>query len=386
MGGPAHQVALLSGRSFLPERYETRLVHGRLATGEESAAHLSEAEGADLVYLDRLGQPISPPNDAWALSSLRRLISAYRPHILHTHTAKAGLIGRTAALSLPRAVRPSLVHTFHGHVLEGYFGPRKSAIFTGLERRLARRTDCLIGVSDATVSDLARLGVAPAEGMKVVPLGLDLAPFAAGRHAEEAAALRADLGIAPDAFVCVFVGRFAAIKRLDDLLTAFILARASTARLHLVLVGDGPQAAELEQRATREGVGKTVHLLGYRRDLRTIYAAADIAVLASANEGTPVSLIEAGASGLPAAATEVGGVASVVEHGRTGMLVSAHEPGELAAAITGLAADRPARREMGLAAKKKMLREFSAERLYRDIDAIYEALLARPPRQRTPEG
>ena len=177
LGGPAHQASLLSGRRFDPERYQTLLVHGRTAPGEESMADLAQAEGAETVYLPSLRQPVNPIHDTRALRELGSFARRFRPHLVHTHTAKAGFLGRQAALLGVRP-RPVLVHTFHGHVLEGYFGPAKTRLYRGLERTLARHTDRLLGVSRRTVDDLVRLGVAPPEKFRVIPLGLELEPFA----------------------------------------------------------------------------------------------------------------------------------------------------------------------------------------------------------------
>jgi len=176
MGGPAHQAGLLSGRRFHPERYRTLLVHGSLAPGEESLAAIAEEEGATMRFLPELRQSVQPAHDPRALLKLIRIARAFRPDVVHTHTAKAGFLGRQAALAV--RPRPAIVHTFHGHVLEGYFGPAKTRLYLELERALARVSDRLIGVSQATVDDLVRLGVAPREKFLVLPLGLDLDRFA----------------------------------------------------------------------------------------------------------------------------------------------------------------------------------------------------------------
>ena len=176
LGGAAQHASLLSGRRLDSRRFESLLVHGRLAEGEQSMADLAEQEGAETRFVSQLGQPISPVRDPLALGQLVRIVRRFKPHIVHTHTAKGGFVGRTAALALQP--RPAIVHTYHGHVLEGYFGPRKAALYRGLERRMARVSDCLIGVSDRTVDDLVRLGVAPRDRFRVLPLGMGLHPFA----------------------------------------------------------------------------------------------------------------------------------------------------------------------------------------------------------------
>jgi len=373
LGGPAHQASLLSGRRFDPDRYETLLVHGRPAPGEESMADLAEREGARTVYLPSLRQPVNPLHDTRALLEIGRIARSFRPDLVHTHTAKAGFLGRSAAL-LSLRPRPVLVHTFHGHVLEGYFGAAKTRLYRGLERSLARRTDRLIGVSRQTVEDLVRLGVAPREKFSVVPLGLELAPFVQ-LDTSAGTELRDGLGVSDDETLLGFVGRIVPIKRLDLLIRAFARARNEGARAHLAIVGDGEQRTDFELLASELGVADAVSFLGYRRDLTAIAAAADVAILSSDNEGTPVWLIEAAAAGTPAIATNVGGTSDVVIPG-SGELVSPDDEAALAAAIVKLSSDRELRGRMGEAAREHVLGRYSVERLLTDIDALYRELLA----------
>jgi len=372
MGGPAHIAALLSGRRFHPDRYDTLLLHGRLAPGEASLADLAEEEGATMRFVSELQQPVHPLRDSRALLRLIRLARDFKPHVVHTHTAKAGFLGRQAALAV--RPRPIVVHTYHGHVLEGYFGAAKSALYLRLERALARVSDCLIGVSQATVDELVRLGVAPPARFRVVRLGLDLDRLAVPDE-ELRRGVRAQLGLGEDEVLLVFVGRVVPIKRLDLLIGALALARGSGRRLRLAIAGDGDVRAELERQAAALGVADAVHFLGYRRELRPLFAAADVAVLSSDNEGTPVSLIEAAAAGLPAVATDVGGVREVVgEEG--GVLVPPGDAEALASALLRMAGDPELRASCGNAARPRAIDRYGAERLLSDVDALYGELLA----------
>jgi glycosyltransferase involved in cell wall biosynthesis len=373
MGGPAHQAALLSGRRFDPGRYETLLVHGSLAPGEASLAELAREEGAAMCSVPELQQPIHPGRDVQALLKLIRLARDFRPHIVHTHLAKAGFLGRQAALAV--RPRPAIVHTYHGHVLEGYFGTVKSRLYRELERALARVSDRLIGVSQATVDDLVRLGIAPPERFRVVPLGLDLEPLAADGGEGLRREMRAELGLGADDLLLVFVGRVVPIKRLDLLLAAFARARQAEPRLRLAIVGDGDQRPELERQAAELGVAAELRFLGYRRALRPLFAAADLAVLSSDNEGTPVSLIEAGAAGLPAVATDVGGVREVVGE-EAGLLVPRGDVEAFARALLRMAGDTELLARRGAAARQRALDRYGAERLIADVDALYRELAA----------
>jgi glycosyltransferase involved in cell wall biosynthesis len=375
MGGPAHQAALLSGRRFDPARYETLLVHGSLAPGEESLAALSEEEGARMRFLGELRQPVHPWHDSRALLALIRLARRFRPDVVHTHTAKAGFLGRQAALAV--RPRPAIVHTFHGHVLEGYFSAPKSRAYLELERAMARASDRLIGVSQATVDDLVRLGVARPEKFRVLPLGLDLDPLAGPGEGLRAEA-RAELGVGEGEILLVFVGRVVPIKRLDLLLRALARAREAEPRLRLALVGDGEERPQLERQAAELGIADAVHFLGYRRELRPLFAAADLAVLSSDNEGTPVSLIEAAAAGLAAVTTDAGGVREVVTE-ETGIVVPRGDEEALAAALVRMAGEPELRRSCGLAASRRACERYGAARLIGDVDALYTELAAARP-------
>lgn len=335
-------------------------------------ADLAEREGARTTFLPSLVQPVSPARDLIALRALSRLIGEFRPHIVHTHTAKAGFAGRAAAQL--RRHRPVIVHTFHGHVLEGYFGRSKTLTFRSLERLLARRTDALIGVSEQTVSDLVRLRVAPASRFRAIPLGLDLQPYLEA-DAASGEQLRLELGIGREEVMLTFVGRIVPIKRVDLLLSAFARASRVTPGLRLLLVGDGETRTRLELLAGELGVGDRVSFLGYRRDLARIAAAADIAAISSENEGTPVSLIEAAAAGVPGVATDVGGVRSIVDE-TTGRLVARGDVQGLSQAIATLASDRELRRRLGARARERARGSFAIERLIEDIDGLYQQLLS----------
>ena len=371
MGGPAHVVGLLSSR-LDPERYETLLLHGEVGAGEDSLEDAVRAQGASMARVPGLRPELRPQDDARALGSLVRAIRRLRPDIVDTHTAKAGMLGRLAAV-LAGSPRPKIVHTYHGHVLEGYFGPLKNATYRGLERRLAKVSDALIGVSSATVDDLVRLEIAPREKFQVLPIGLDLEPFLKATP-EDGAAFRAEAGVQDGEVLLTFVGRLVPIKRLDVLLRAFAQARDAGALVRLAIVGDGELRPELERLAAELGVGGHVWFAGYRGDMLPVAMGSDIAVLSSDNEGTPVSLIEAGAAGKPAVATEVGGVADVVTP-ESGFLVPRHDPEPFAEALVRLAKDRELRMKMGQFARDAVAQRFSVNRLLDDVDALYRELL-----------
>src|SRR5947199_1437940 len=345
MGGPALHVAYLTD-GLKKRGYDTTLVAGSLARGEDSMAFVADARDVPVIRIDELGREISPLRDLVATFRLAGLIRRERPHILHTHTAKAGTVGRVAALLAGSRRPPIIVHTFHGHVLRGYFGPLRSLFFRLLERRLAARTTALIAVSPQVRDDLVALGVAPRERFVVIRLGIELderiAPEQNGR-----ADSRRYLGIPGDRFAVGWIGRMTAVKRTDDVLIAFKSLRDSGVDAVLCMVGDGPDRLQLEERAHELGVARNTVFLGYQEDVAPFYAAFDALVLPSVNEGTPVSVIEALAAELPVVATRVGGVPDVVRDGEDGFLVEAGATDDLADRLAQLAGDPALRARMG---------------------------------------
>ena len=372
MGGPALHVAYLS--AGLAERgYETTLVAGSLARGEGSMAYVAESRGVDVVHLDALSREISPVRDALSIFRLARLIREQRPQILHTHTAKAGAVGRLAALLAGDARPKIVVHTFHGHVLRGYFGLVKTFAFRQLERLLARVTTRLVAVSPQVRDDLVELGVAPAERFTVVRLGIELDERLGGSATRDET--RALLGIAPERFVVGWVGRMTGVKRTDDVLSAVQQLRGRGVDAALLMVGDGPDRDHVEERASQLEIVRHCFFLGYQEDVAGWYQAFDTMILPSANEGTPVVVIEALAAGCPVVATSVGGVPDVVHEGVDGFLVPAGDTEAMADRLERLARDPELRRTMGKAGSDTVPSRYAVERLVDDVDRLYRSLL-----------
>lgn len=373
-GGPALHVAYLSA-GLEPRGYETTLVAGTLGRGEGSMAYVAEQRGVEVIALPDLHREISPLHDLRAAHRLAALIRRVRPHILHTHTAKAGAVGRTAALLAGSARPPIVVHTFHGHVLRGYFGPMSTRFFRTLERGLASTSTALIAVSPEVRDDLVALGVAPAEKFTVIRLGVELEERV-DISPEARARARRMMGIAPDRFTVGWIGRMTGVKRTDDIVLAFKRLREQGVDACLCLVGDGPDRGGTEDLAYELGIVRDCLFLGYQDDVAPFYAAFDALVLPSANEGTPVSAIEALAGGRPVVATRVGGIPDVVRDGVDGFLVEPGDVDALADRLGRLAADPDLARRMGEAGRKRVLERYSVERLIDDVDKLYRSLLA----------
>jgi glycosyltransferase involved in cell wall biosynthesis len=340
---------------------------------------LAEAANVRTLLIEELGPRVQVAADLRALVRLLRITFEQAPDVIHTHTAKAGTLGRLAAAiynaTRCRPRRALVVHTFHGHVLVGYFGRLGTAAVRLVERALALLTDCIITISPSQSSDIVtRFKVAPAGRVAVVPLGLDLQTLAA--VGGSASRLRDRLNLPAAAVVFGYLGRFVPIKDLDTLLAAFELVARQMPEAWLLLAGDGSERKHLEESVASSSSRDRVRFVGWTNDLTDWYAAIDVSVLSSLNEGTPVALIEAMAAARPVVATAVGGVPDVVEHGMTGLTVPSRDPGAFAAAMSVLGRDDALRRRMGHAGRDDVVRRFSEARLVADIEQLYRERLA----------
>ena len=370
IGGPSVHVILLTA-GLREKGYETRLIVGREAPSEGNLLDMARQKGIEVEQLDGLGREIRPLADLVSLWQLYRTIRDCRPAIVHTHTAKAGVLGRIAARL---AGVPVVVHTYHGHVLRGYFGPLKTAFFRRLEAALNRLTDVAITVSAALRDDLAAMGVAPREKIRVVPLGLDLARFA---RPPVRGGLRSACGAGEGDALIGVVGRLVPIKDIDCFLEAAAQVSLASARARFAIVGDGELRAQLERKAADLGLATRVTFVGWRTDLEAVYADLDVVVNSSRNEGTPVALIEAMAAGRPVVATAVGGTTDLLGDGERGLLVPAGDPAALAKAIVETLDRHEESARRVRSARDYVLAHHSVERLLRDIDELYRELL--PP-------
>ena len=388
IGGPSIHAALLSN-GLDPSKFSTCLVVGEPDATEGDLRRLIQGERVRLVQLSSLRRAMSPWNDLRSLVRLLTILWRERPRIIHTHMAKAGALGRFAGVLYNRVGpgrrlghRAILIHTFHGHVLEGYFPLWLSRLFTIIERWLARRTDGLIAVSPAVQRELMEKGIGRREQWRLIPLGLDLSTLGQLPLPNGARPVRVG-----------FVGRLVPIKNPSLFLQA--LGRIQERRPDLVasgvMVGDGPLRRPLEQEADRLGLRDLLRFAGWQHDLSSVYERLEIVCLTSWNEGTPVSLIEAMAAGRAVVATDVGGVRDLLEGSadeaktpiasggyriaRRGLIVRAGDPDGLASALDTLASDAALRRTLGEAARSYAVQAFRQERLLQGITSLYDQLL-----------
>jgi glycosyltransferase involved in cell wall biosynthesis len=377
VGGAAIQVITLS--RLLDERgYETRLIRGRERAREGSMDALAEQYGVTPINLPTLKRNITV-SDLVALAVLVRHIWTWQPQILHTDTAKAGALGRTAALLAGRRRPKVIVHTFHGHVLRGYFSPLVSASFRWVERLLARASTCLIAVSDEVRDDLVELGVAAPEQIVVVPYGFNFSRFDVPekQRRERREAFRASFGIPLEAPLVTLVGRLEPIKRVDRFLR--VASRIDQPHgTRFLVVGDGALREQLQESREARSLGDRLVWAGLRNDMPDVYFATDVLAVTSDNEGTAVTAIEAQAAALPVVTTRVGGMPSVVKHGETGFVVGPESESLIAKSISLLLADDELRRAFGTSGAELAHERFSIAALIDNVDSLYSRLLNSP--------
>lgn len=359
VGGPAVIVADLM-RGLDKAQFNQILITGYCDANE---ADYLETVATDIkaTRIAGLGRSVSPIADLRAFISLVLMIKSEKPDVIHTHTAKAGVLGRLAAIIAgSRAIR---IHTFHGHLLHGYFSGWKVKLVIAIEKFLARRTDFLIAVGTQVREDLLEVGIGRKDQYSVFLPGL---PTPAAPQKLEA---RKNLGLDPTALYCTFVGRLTQIKRPDRLLDVVAACVGRELPIHFLVAGEGELFESSRARAISENLPIT--FLGWRSDIAQLFAASDIAILTSDNEGIPLTLIQAAQAGLPIVAPRVGSIADIVLDGESGYLTST-QPGAMASALSALAGDSQLRARLGAAGIAHTTAHFSLDKSLRDHASLYE--------------
>ncbi|MCL6499853.1 MAG: glycosyltransferase [Firmicutes bacterium] len=365
--GGAQENTLLTAQGLRARGYEVELAAGP-ETGPEGV--LPVPDGIVFYAVPTLVREVRPLADLRALWDLYRLMRRGYD-VVHTHTSKAGVLGRIAARL---AGVPVVVHTPHGHVYHGYGGRVRSRLFVWVERLLARWTDVLVALTESERREHLAEKVGRAEQWCVIPSGVEIE-----RYRKPTPLRRSDLGLPEASFVVGCVARLVPVKGIEDAVTATAQLVDLTPPVHLVLVGDGPQRGALQKLAGQLGVRERVHFLGLRRDVPDLLPVFDILVLPSRNEGMGRVLVEAQAAGVPVVATRVGGVPDLVSEGQTGRLVPPGDPAALAAAIRSLAEDRAALTQMRDAARAHVAECLSAEAMVASLEAVYGRRLRQDP-------
>lgn len=373
VGGPAIQVINLT-RRLTPLGYETVLLRGEEGAAEGSMDYLADELAVRPVQVPGLRRGLGW-HDFVALCSILGWLRTARPEVLHTHTAKAGALGRLAVLLAPWWRPRVVIHTFHGHVLRGEFGPRLSRLIALFERFLALLSTRVVAVSEEIADDLVAFGVASREKIEVVHLGFELSRFtpADDERAAIRAATRRRLRISPDALVVTVIARVVKVKRIDRFIEMAGLIPDDN--VVFLVAGDGALRDELADSGAARALGDRLVWAGFERDIAAICFASDVVALTSDNEGTPVCLIEAQACAVPVVTTDVGGVATVVLDGESGRIVS-RDARALADAVGALLADDDRRMIYGRRGREHVFATFSIDRLVGDIDGLYSRLLS----------
>jgi glycosyltransferase involved in cell wall biosynthesis len=343
-----------------------------LATGpsgdEVDITSTADSTGCELVLIPSFRRRVSPVHDTMALLQTIRLIQRHRADIVHTHTSKAGFIGRLAA-NVCRV--PIIIHTPHGHIFHGYYGKGRTRFFVTLERAAAKLTDRIVVLTDRGAKQHLERGIGRPEQFASIPSGVDIEALRAKTPNRNSA--RQQLGWKNNDFYLLGVGRLVPIKGFDLAVTAMKHVCQEVPGAHLVLLGDGPERAALEALARREQLMDRLCITGVEEEPAPYLAAADVLVAPSRNEGMGRVIVEAMSVGLPVVASRVGGIPSVVEDGRSGRLVPPENPQELSAALVALLRNASLRREYGDGGRLRAemfslpVMESKLQELYREV-------------------
>ncbi len=363
VGGPAVQVSGLM-RGLSSSKFEHRLFTGYCTTDEADYLDLV-ATGVTAVRIEGLGRRVNLVGDLRAFVSLVKEIRVFKPDVIHTHTAKAGFLGRIASIvSLHPSIR---VHTFHGHLLNGYFGRFKVTLVILTEKILGLFTDQLLAVGERVRQDLLQAGIGSKEKFGLMPPGLILGTLPGQKESQRS------FGLSVGKIQCAFIGRVTQIKRPDRFLDVVSESKKRGLQIEFFMAGNGELLTECLDRIKSESL--PVKVLGWQTNIEKVLAAADCVLLTSDNEGTPLSLIQAGMSALPVVTTRVGSVPEMVLDGVTGFVTDL-DVQEIADALEKLAKSNELRARMGAAAQEFTLSNFGVDRLVHDHEQLYTKLLA----------
>jgi glycosyltransferase involved in cell wall biosynthesis len=363
VGGPAVQVSGLM-RGMNSSEFDHRLYTGFCASDEADYLE-TVARDVNAIRIEGFGRRVSLGGDLKAFLSLIKEIRSFKPHVIHSHTAKAGFLGRIASIiSLHPSIR---IHTFHGHLLNGYFGPFKRILVIFAEKILAIFTHQLLAVGDKVRQDLLTVGVGKSEKFGLMPPGLEIGKLPNKKDSQEF------YGLSQQAIQCAFIGRVTQIKRPDRFLDMVSEIKERGIAIEFFMAGDGELLETCRKRITHEGL--PVKVLGWQSNIEQVLSAADVVVLTSDNEGTPLSLIQAGMAMLPVVTTRVGSVPEVVLDGVTGIITNL-DVQEIADALEKLANSAELRAQMGASAQEFTLANFGVERLVNDHEELYKKLIA----------
>ena len=372
IGGPVYNAILLS--AFMPEEYDTLLIGGLPEKNEENSTYIAEKYGVNPLLISEMQREPNFKNDRKALKKIKEIILSYRPDIVHTHASKAGALGRKAAFDCSV---PIVVHTYHGHVFHSYFNWWKTTLFQAIEKRLAKKTTGIIAISELQKNDLAlKYKICKPEKIEIINLGLDLGPFNENKS-DNRDKTRAEFGLHDSEIAIAIVGRLAPIKNHDLFLKcASVIHEKTVAKVVYFIVGGGEEFMSIEEKVNAlKAKGIDIRMTSWIKDINTFNAGMDILCLTSKNEGTPVSLIEAQASGIPFVATKVGGIIDIVSENNTGYLVDLNDSDAFIEKLLHLIENENKRQEMSQKGWSFVQEKFQYKTLIAKTDSYYKFLL-----------
>ena len=358
VGGPAVQISNLM-RGLDPKIFDQKLITGYCEQNEIDYLELNAPE-IPCTRIKGFGRRVSLKEDLLAFFYLAREIKKFKPDYIHTHTAKAGVLGRTAAILVFSPAK--LIHTFHGHLLHGYFSPFKTKLVVLIEKLLATRSTTLVSVGEQVRDDLLAAGVGGKDQFRIIPPGVYLGAI------PKSHLIRTSLDIPESSTVITFLGRITKVKRPDRFAQVALQISKQTPNIYFLIVGSGEHEEILKSELST--ISSKVKFLGWRNDIENILEATDIMLLTSDNEGTPVSAIQAGMAGIPTVSTNVGSVSKIIEDGVSGILTSLN-PSEIVEQLQKLIRDTKLRQTLGERAKLDITEHFSVSQLIKKHEEIY---------------
>lgn len=380
VGGPTYNAVYLS--KYMPSEYETLLVGGMNDPSEANSEYMAQHLGIEPIIIPEMRREINPRADYLAYKKIKQLIEEFKPDIVHTHASKAGALGRRAAYNMKV---PVIVHTFHGHVFDAYFGSLKATVFKNIERRLAKKSSKIIAISDLQKQDLvSTYKICPEAQVEVIPLGFDLDRFTVGMP-EKRKQFREKYKVKDDELAIGIIGRLVPVKNHQLFIRAIAnLLSKTDKKIKAFIVGDGEAAGIIRMQATEMGIQYTgpdnitskapLIFTSWIKEIDVVMAGLDVVALTSFNEGTPVSLIEAKAAGKAVVSTNVGGIANIVHNGKTALLSEVNDEDVFVDNLLNLVADDQMRHTIA-SGKEQILQKFHYTRLVDDMTALYCNLL-----------
>ncbi len=371
LGGPTYNAALLS--RHLPPEYETLLIGGEIEPSEGSSDHILNDLQVDFMKIPEMRRSVNPLKDLKALKKIKSIIRDFQPDIVHTHASKAGAVGRKAAHSLNV---PVIVHTFHGHVFHSYFSDAKSKLYQKIERDLAAKSNAIVAISELQKEELVnQYHICKPEKMHVIPLGFDLSKFQGGLSTLRSK-FRTEHGLSEDAIAIGIIGRLVPIKNHEMFIQVMEQVMSKIPHVHAFIIGDGELKQELVAKVVDGPNKERFHFTSWITDIERALAGLDVVAMTSLNEGTPVSIIEAKASGKPVVSTNVGGVSDILGNTEAGFLCQKGDIQGFTSKIESLVEDRTLREKMGTAGRAEVLQKYHYKRLCGDMDVLYKSLLS----------